>query len=94
VTKGHVEKSAWPFFAFAFLAMLDLPLRQQIGPIGKAAHDAIHMGLRDRLQNNPAKLIFQKFNFGAGFDPVLSTEFRWITSWPLEVNLAVRSFMA
>jgi len=55
--------------------MLDFPLRQQVGPIGEAAHDAIDVGFRDRLESNPAKLIFQKPDLGARFNPVPAAEF-------------------
>src|SRR5712692_8060098 len=57
--------------------MLVFPLRQQIWPVGEAAHDAVHVVLRDGLQDNTAKLVFEKLHLGAGFNPMFAAKFGW-----------------
>ena len=63
--------------ACAFLAMLDFPLRQQVGSIREASLDAINIVFGDRLENNPAELIFQKPDLGSSLNPMLAAQLRW-----------------
>jgi hypothetical protein len=59
---------------FAFFAMLNFPLRQQVGAVGEASLDTIHVVFRDRLQNNSAKLIFQKLDLGARLNSMFAAQ--------------------
>src|SRR5438874_2764764 len=63
-------------FALALLAMLVAPFLEQIGSVGEAAHHAVYVGLSDGLQDNAAKLVFQKLDLSAGGDPVFAAQFR------------------
>src|SRR5205807_7623766 len=63
-------------FALALLAMLVAPFLEQIWSVGEAAHHAVYVGLSDGLQNNAAKLVFQKLDLSAGGDPVFAAQFR------------------
>ena len=63
-------------FALALLAMLVAPFLEQIGSVGEAAHQAVDVVLSDGLQDNAAKLVFQKLDLGASGDPVFATQFR------------------
>ena len=57
--------------------MLVAPFLEQIWSVGEAAHHPVYVGLSDGLQNNAAKLVFQKLDLGASFNPVFATEFGW-----------------
>src|SRR5438552_6193418 len=63
-------------FALALSAMLVAPFLEQIWSVGEAAHHAVDVSLSDGLQNNTAKLVFQKLDLSAGGDPVFAAEFR------------------
>jgi hypothetical protein len=52
--------------------MLLLPPRDEVGPIGEASHYAFDVALGYWLQDNTAKAIFEKLNFGASSNPVLA----------------------
>jgi hypothetical protein len=79
-------------FALALLAMLVLPLRKQIRSIGEAAHHPVDAGISDGLQNDTAKLVFQKLDLPAAI-PCLRRSSAGTTSWPFEVNVARSSSM-
>ena len=63
-------------FLLAFFATLNFPLCQQVWAIGEASLDSIHIVFRNRLENDPAKLILQKLDFRARFNAMLSAEVR------------------
>src|SRR5207247_7831894 len=58
------------------LTMLVAPFLEQIGSVGEAALHAVDVVLSDGLQDNAAKLVFQKLDLGASGDPVFAAQFR------------------
>src|ERR1700730_14823992 len=48
---------------------------QEIWPVGETAHHSVDVVLGYGLQDDTAELVFEKFDLGAGLDPVLATEF-------------------
>jgi hypothetical protein len=89
----HRENSAPASNTYVFtvrpcpLAMLVSPLRKQIRSIGEAAHHPVDAGISDGLQNDTAKLVFQKLDLPAAI-PCLRRSSAGTTSWPFEVNVA------
>src|SRR5213593_3300640 len=63
-------------FALALLAMLVAPFPEQLVSVGEADHHPRDVLLSDRLQDNAAKLVFQKLGLSTGGDSVVSAQFR------------------
>ena len=58
------------------MAMLLLPLREQIRPAGQAAHYTVDVVLGNGLKDNAAKLVFEELDLSASRDPVFAAKFR------------------
>src|ERR1700694_611085 len=55
--------------------MLVCPPDQEIWPVGETAHHSVDVVLSYGLQDDAAELVFEKFDLGAGLNPVLAPEF-------------------
>src|SRR5271157_933740 len=73
IAHWHRTRS-FSLFAFAFLTVFLFPVGQQIGPLRETAHHAVNVIRSDGLEDNAAKLVFQKLDLGASFNPVLAPE--------------------
>src|SRR5271157_3866599 len=73
IARWHPTRS-FSLLALAFLTVFLFPVGQQIGPLRETAHHAVNVISGDGLQDNAAKLVFQKLDLGASFNPVLAPE--------------------
>src|SRR5271157_5783453 len=76
IAHWHRTRS-FSLLAFAFLTVFLFPVGQQIGPLRETAHHAVNVISGDGLKDNAAKLIFQKLDLGASFNPVLAPQPGW-----------------
>src|SRR5437868_9203912 len=65
------------FIALAFFPVLPLPIGKQVWTIAQTSHDPVNVLLGDRLENNAAKVIFQKPYSRAGLNAVLAPQLCW-----------------
>src|SRR5208283_1344544 len=76
IARWHRTRSS-SLLALAFPAVFLFPVGQQIGPVRETAHHAVNVIAGDGLENNAAKLVFQKLDPGARFNPVFAPEPGW-----------------
>src|SRR5271157_417911 len=76
IAHWHRTRS-FSLLAFAFLTVFLFPVGQQVGTLCETAHHAVNIISGDGLEDNAAKLIFQKPDLGASFNPVLAPQPGW-----------------